>query len=248
MLGTLRHIGFLGKSEMNDRASFTRRDGTAGRVERQADILSEGGLPTDPAIPLVLQVSRWDHLKDMAGVMQGFASSVPGRVEAHLALVGPSMADVTDDPEGTEVFAECVAKWKALSLDLRQRITLVTLPMEDVDENAAMVNALQRHATVIVQKSLEEGFGLTVAEGMWKAKAVVASNVGGITEQVAPGTGILLTDPRDLSAFGDVLAELLSHPLEIAQIGSRARQHVLESFVGDKHLILFAQLIEWLAS
>jgi trehalose synthase len=248
VLGTLRHIGFLGKSEMNHHASFTRRDGTAGRVERQAEILSEGGLPTDPAIPLVLQVSRWDHLKDMAGVMQGFASSVPGRVEAHLALVGPSMADVTDDPEGTEVFAECVAKWKALSLDARQRITLVTLPMEDVDENAVMVNALQRHASVIVQKSLEEGFGLTVAEGMWKAKAVVASNVGGITEQVAPGTGILLTDPRDLSAFGDVLAELLSHPLEIAQIGSRARQHVLESFVGDKHLILFAQLIEWLAS
>jgi len=245
---TLRHIGFLEKSEGYPPPSFTRRDGTAGRVERQAAILSEGGLLVEPALPLVLQVSRWDRLKDMAGVMQGFASSVPGRVEAHLALVGPSVADVADDPEGIEVFAECVARWKALPLDARHRITLVTLPMEDVDENAAMVNAFQRHATVIVQKSLVEGFGLTVAEGMWKAKAVVASNVGGISEQVAPGTGILLEDATDLSAFGDVLAQLLSHPLEVAQLGSRARQHVLESFVGDKHLILFAQLIEWLAS
>ena len=68
--------------------------------------------------------------------------------------------------------------------------------MDDLDENAAMVNALQRSATVIVQKSLVEGFGLTVAEGMWKAKPVVASRVGGIIDQVVPGTGILLDDPR----------------------------------------------------
>jgi glycosyltransferase involved in cell wall biosynthesis len=67
--------------------------------------------------------------------------------------------------------------------------------MDDADENAAMVNALQRHATVIVQKSLAEGFGLTVAEGLWKAKAVVASAVGGVVDRVVPGTGVLLDDP-----------------------------------------------------
>ena len=105
------------------------------------------------------------------------------------ALVGPAVVGVTDDPEGAEVYAECLAAWKELPAYARRRVTLVTLPMADVDENAAMVNAIQRHATVIVQKSLEEGFGLTVAEGMWKAKAVVASSVGGITEQVVPGDG-----------------------------------------------------------
>jgi trehalose synthase len=110
------------------------------------------------------------------------------------------------------------------------------------------VNALQRHATVIVQKSLVEGFGLTVAEGMWKAKAVVASSVGGIAEQVAFGTGILLADPTDLPMFGDTLAELLTRPDQIAQLGARARQHVLETYMGDKHLLRYAQLIEWLVS
>jgi trehalose synthase len=106
-----------------------------------------------------------------------------------------------------------------------------------------MVNAIQRHATVIVQKSLVEGFGLTVAEGMWKAKAVVASSIGGITAQVVPGTGILLEDPSDLTFFGATLVELLARPGEISALGARARQHVLESYVGDQHLILFAQLI-----
>jgi trehalose synthase len=187
-------------------------------------------------------------LKDMAGVMRGFASGVPGRVDAHLALVGPSTADVTDDPEGAEVFAECVALWETLPAGARQRVKLVTLSMDDIDENAAMVNALQRHATVVVQKSLEEGFGLTVAEAMWKAKAVLASNVGGIAEQIAPGTGLLLEDPTDLSVFGATLADLLRRPDEIAVLGARARQHVLEGFVGDKHLMRYADLVGWLVS
>ena len=108
-------------------------------------------------------------------------------------------------------------------------MSLVSLPMDDVDENAAMVNALQRHATVVVQKSLREGFGLTVAEGMWKRRAVVASRVGGIIDQVSPGTGVLLDDPADLDAFGAVLVDLLGRPDEIAALGDRARRHVLDN-------------------
>ena len=138
----------------------------------------------------------------MQGVMDGFASGVVGTVDAQLALVGPSVEGVTDDPEGAEVLDECIAAWKALPSEARRRIRLVTLPMDDVEENAVMVNAIQRQATVIVQKSIVEGFGLTVAEGMWKAKPVVASAVGGILDQIAPGTGILLDDPKDLDAFG----------------------------------------------
>jgi trehalose synthase len=243
LLATLQHIGLLSGGEKDRRGTFTRHDGTTGRVERRASVLCAEDSPLGPRDQLVIQVSRWDKLKDMTGVLNGFAASVVGRVDAHLALVGPATAGVTDDPEGAEVLAECEATWRALPVAARRRTRIVVLPMEDIDENAAMVNALQRQAAVIVQKSLAEGFGLTVAEGMWKAKPVVASRVGGIVEQIAPGTGILLDDPTDLAGFGDALAALLQRPDEIMTIGARAREHVLEGFVGDKHLIRYAELI-----
>jgi trehalose synthase len=243
---TLGRIGLLRTGGSEAPGAFTRRDGTAGLVERRASIVCVE--PSEPDVALVLQVSRWDRLKDMAGVMAGYAEFVAAEANAHLALVGPSVAEISDDPEGAQVFAECVTAWQSLPPSTRRHISLITLPMEDIDENAAMVNALQRHATVIVQKSLEEGFGLTVAEGMWKARAVVASRVGGIAEQIAPGTGVLLDDPSDLSAFGEMLAELLARPDQIAELGARARQHVLDGYVGDKHLLRYAQLVQWLAS
>jgi len=173
-------------------------------------------------------------------------SVVAGRVDAHLALVGPSPSEVADDPEESAVFAETVSAWDALPVEAPRRVRLVTLPMEDIDENASMVNAIQRHATVVVQKSLAEGFGLTVVEAMWKSRAVVASRIGGIAKQIAPGTGILLDDPTDLSVFGNTLLDLLRDPEEIATLGSRARRHVLEAFVGDEHLVSFAHLLAWL--
>src|SRR5205085_1282035 len=81
----------------------------------------------------------------------------------------------------------------------RRRVHLASLPMGDVEENAAIVNALQRHADVVVQKSLAEGFGLTVAEAMWKQRPVVASQIGGIQDQIVDGeSGMLIADPRDL--------------------------------------------------
>ena len=89
-----------------------------------------------------------------------------------------------------------------------------------------MVNAIQRHATVVVQKSLQEGFGLTVAEAMWKSRPVVASAVGGISDQVTPGTGILLSDPSDLDTFGATLADLVMKPDEMAAMGRRARGRI----------------------
>jgi len=244
---SLRRIGLLRDDGAGLPGPFLRNDGTPGSIGRRASIIGTGP-PLGPDDRLVVQVSRWDRLKDMRGVLEGFASDVAGRTDAHLALVGPQMAAVTDDPEGVEVFAECVAAWEALPDRARQRIRLVSLPMDDVDENAAMVNAVQRHATIIVQKSLREGFGLTVAEGMWKGRAVVASRVGGITDQIEPGTGILLGDPSDLAAFGRALAGLLADPGEIADLGTRARRHVLGNFVGDRHLVRYAELIEWLVS
>jgi trehalose synthase len=223
-------------------AEFTRRDGKKGRVVHAATVVSAGPLP-DPSVPLVVQVSRWDRLKDMRGVLDGFASRVVKACDAHLALVGPSVVGVTDDPEGAEVLAECTAAWEDLPAEARARIHLVTLPMDDVDENAAMVNALQRHASVVVQKSLAEGFGLTVAEGMWKGNPVVASAVGGIVDQVVPGTGVLLDDPTDLDAFGDAVVGLLADPDELRRMGERARAHVLDEFAGDRHLLRYAELM-----
>jgi len=240
----LQILGAMGVLDTTSTGSavFTRRDGAAGHVTRRATMVAEG--PLDPGAPLVVQVSRWDRLKDMAGVMAGFAARVPIRSDVQLALVGPAVEHVSDDPEGREVLDECIEAWSLLPSEQRRRIRLVVLPMDDQDENAAMVNALQRHATVIVQKSLAEGFGLTVAEGMWKAKAVVASAVGGIIEQVAPGTGVLLDDPSNLDGFGDALVALLDQPDEVARLGGNARRHVLESFVGDKHLMQYGALME----
>jgi trehalose synthase len=241
----LTRIGVL-ESGADVPATFTRRDGTRGQVASTASVVSDG-TPLDPSVPLVVQVSRWDRLKDMPGVMHGFAAGISEGVHADLALVGPAVEGVTDDPEGAEVFAECQAVWEQFPTAIRRRIRLITLPMEDVDENAVMVNAIQSQATVIVQKSLAEGFGLTVAEGMWKAKAVVASAVGGIVDQITPGTGVLLEDPADLDAFGQTLVDLFNRPDQIEDLGQAARLHVHQNFIGDLHLLRYAALIERVA-
>ena len=109
-------------------------------------------------------------------------------------LVGPDVTAVADDPEGAEVLAETEAAWRELPPADRRRVHLALLPMVDADENAVMVNALQRRADVVVQKSLAEGFGLTVAEAMWKGRPVVASAVGGIQDQIEDGTTGYLVD------------------------------------------------------
>jgi len=238
--GILERIGVLEGAAPDRAASFVRSDGTAGVVSRPAQIT--GDSRPGPVDPLVIQVSRWDQLKDMAGVMNGFAHYVAPGGDGYLLLVGPAVAGVADDPEGAAVFGECLLQWRELPPKARSRVLLVTLPLDDPDENAAMVNALQRHATVIVQKSLAEGFGLTVAEGMWKARPVVGSAVGGIIDQIADGTGILLPDARDLKAFGVAVRELLDDPEEARRIGQRAQDYIGEHYVGDLHLLRYAEM------
>ena len=193
---------------------------------------------------LVVQVSRWDHLKDMVGVLEGFAGEVAGQKGVRLALIGPEVSAVTDDPEGARVLHECVTLWESLPQKLRSTIRIIELPMNDSELNALMVNAIQRHATVVVQKSLEEGFGLTVAEAMWKSRPVVASAVGGIVDQVAPGTGVLLSDPSDLDTFGRTLTHLLERPEEMAAMGRRARRRIRSHFLSDRLLIDCMRLLE----
>jgi trehalose synthase len=184
----------------------------------------------------------------MLGVMTGFARHVAPGGSGYLLLAGPAVTGVADDPEGAAVFGECLLRWRDLPAAARDRILLVTLPLDDVDENAAMVNALQRHATVIAQKSLAEGFGLTVAEGMWKARPVVGSAVGGIIDQIAPGTGILLPDPRDGAAFGAAVRGILDDPGRASQMGRAAQDYIRERYLGDQHLLRFQRLFSALIS
>jgi trehalose synthase len=236
----LVHMGLLPSSTPHTVCQYTRRDGSPGELNQPAFIVAEA-LP-EPGDPVVVQLSRWDRLKDMIGVMRGFAEHVAPKSPGWLILAGPSVEGVTDDPEGAIVYSEILAQWQSLPPTQRSRVILATFPVNDVDDNAAMVNALQRHASVIVQKSLAEGFGLTVAEGMWKGRPVVGSAVGGIQDQVADGTGLLLADPTDLPAFGRAVRTLLDDPELATRLGAAGREYVRTHYVGDLHLLRYADL------
>jgi trehalose synthase len=222
--------------------TFERPDGTPGRVESRARIVEDR--PLKPDTPVVLQVSRWDALKDPLGVIRGFAQHVPADTTAHLVYAAPDVESVADDPEGTRTLREAVALRGSLPEEVRSRVHLASLPMEDLDENAIMVNALQRHAAVVVQKSLAEGFGLTVAEAMWKARPVIASRVGGIRDQIIDGqTGVLLDDPHDLAAFGAAITALLDDAPRAERIGREARERVRGRFLNARTLLDYLAVI-----
>ena len=241
-LAIMRAAGILA-DDVDAYPTFTRSDGSPGRVERRAEMLEESPIGSD--VPVVMQVSRWDQLKDPLGVLGAFTGHVAKRDEAHLMLVGPSTAAVADDPEGAQVLDAVREAWHELPGTARRRVHLCSLPMEDVEENAAMVNALQRHASVVVQKSLAEGFGLTVAEAMWKERPVVASRIGGIRDQIADGrSGLLLPDPRDLEQAGAAISGLLADRERARQIGIAAQQRVHEQFLGPHHLGRYFEVIQ----
>jgi trehalose synthase len=206
-------------------------------------MFQDRGLDAD--VPVVLQVSRWDALKDPVGVIQGFAEHVPASTGAHLVYAGPAVSAVSDDPEGALVLSESQAARASLPEEPRSRVHLAALPMDDPEENAIMVNALQRHATVIVQKSLAEGFGLTVAEAMWKARPVVASRIGGIQDQIVEGvSGVRLDDPADLEAYGRAVTDLLLDPPRAAEMGKQARERVRDEFISTRSLHDYLDVIE----
>ena len=233
-------------------------DGVGARVLAAADITQDGAGETsvivdareirvrhrpeafemsrlDPEVPAIVQVSRWDRLKDPDGVLTGFLMGPALTSDAHLVLAGPQAAGVSDDPEGEAVFGALTRWWEDLPAGPRGRVHLLGLPMHDPVENALIVNALQRHASVIVQKSLAEGFGLTVTEGMWKERVVVAGRVGGIQDQIVDGDTGLLVDPRDLEAFAAALGRALDGE-QVAGMGGRAKERVRAAYLPPHHL------------
>ena len=237
----LTHVGIIAGRPGD--TTFGRSDGSVGRVERYCDVFRTGG-PAAPDAPMVVQVSRWDVMKDMEGVMAAFADHVDSGRSAELVLAGPVVSAVADDPEGGQVLQDCWNAWRRLPHAVRHRVQLVCLPMQDLEENAAIVNALQRHATIVAQKSIAEGFGLTVAEAMLKGTPVVASAVGGIVDQVIDGeTGLLVENPSDLAEFGAAVCRILDDPDFCRRLGEGAKDRAVEVHLGDTHLQKWLEVV-----
>src|SRR5690348_7889100 len=224
---------------------FTSKNRDLGEEEMRS-VLAQARViePVPGSARLVLQVSRWDRLKDPVGVLRMFGDHVAQFADGWLVLAGPQVTSVDDDPEQPEVLAEVQAAMETLDRNIRDRIVIAQIPMRDLEANALIVNALQRRADIVVQKSVAEGFGLTVAEAMWKSRAVVASRVGGIEDQIEDGkSGLLIDDPTDLQAFGSAVVSLLADPQRAAELGRGARERVSREFLAPRHLVQQAELV-----
>ncbi len=181
-------------------------------------VLKKYGITKDK--PIIAQISRFDRLKDPLGVIAAY-KQVKKYNDCQLILAG---GGAKDDPEGIKVFEEVKEKAKE-----DKDIHALLLPQNDLE-----VNALQRAATIIIQKSLKEGFGLTVTEALWKAKPVVASAVGGIPLQIKHKYSGLLCHSVDGAAFA--LKQLLNSPDYAKKLGDNGREHVRNNFLLTRHL------------
>jgi trehalose synthase len=191
-------------------------------------VLNKYGI--DPQKPIITQISRFDRLKDPLGVIEAYLQ-VKRHIDCQLVLAGGT---ANDDPESVKVFEQVKEKAQQDG-----DIHILLLPQNDLE-----VNALQRASTVIVQKSIREGFGLTVAEALWKAKPVVASAVGGIPLQITHKYSGLLVHSVEGAAFA--VKQLLNAPEYAKKLGQNGREHIRNNFLLTRHirdyLLLFLSL------
>ncbi|MFC1485490.1 glycosyltransferase [Candidatus Latescibacterota bacterium] len=191
--------------------------------------LKKQNIPTDK--PLVTQISRFDKWKDPVGVVEVFRK-IREEFDCRLVLCG-NMA--TDDPEGLEIYEKIK---RMVNKEIQKReVILVTA------ENSILVNALQRASAVIFQKSLREGFGLTVTEALWKEKPVIASNVGGIPLQIEDGVNGFLCEPTDNDAFARRAIDILKHPDLGHEMGKKGKKTVLDKFLITRSLSDYLDLL-----
>lgn len=188
---------------------FSLKNGELSQTDIK-DRLQHYGIPDD--LPIVAQISRFDRWKDPEGVIEAFKQA-RREVPATLVLLG-NLA--SDDPEGQEVF-------ESLLGCREERILILTAT------DSALVNALQRHAAVILQKSLREGFGLTATEAMWKGAAVVAGDCGGLRHQIEDGADGFLVSSVDAAA--QRMVQLLKDPALRKKVGHKARETVRRRFL-----------------
>jgi trehalose synthase len=181
--------------------------------------------------PIMTQISRFDYLKDPLGVIKVF-KKVRSHIDCRLVLCG-SMA--IDDPEGIKVYQN-IGESAQKMIDKKDIIILNV-------ENDILVNVLQRISNVIIQKSIREGFGLTVSEALWKETPVVASNVGGIPLQITDGKDGYLVDPLDYDGFAEKIIYLLENPLEAERIGKKGKETVKEKFLITRLLADYIDLL-----
>jgi trehalose synthase len=167
-------------------------------------------IPTD--LPIITQISRFDKWKDPRGVIDAF-NLAQKQIDARLVLLGNV---ATDDPEGEQVYQDLL-KYQSEHIIILSR------------EDTALVNALQRYAAVVVQKSIREGFGLTVTEAMWKGAAVIGGNVGGIRVQIEDGETGYLVDSIEEAA--ERMVELVLDPEKRKSLGEAAREVVRERYL-----------------
>ncbi|OPZ74509.1 MAG: Trehalose synthase [Verrucomicrobia bacterium ADurb.Bin474] len=184
--------------------------------------LKKYAVPTDK--PILTQISRFDKWKDPANVIEMF-KLVKARIDCRLVLCG-SMA--ADDPEGIQIYQKILQR--ANNHVAKRDVILLTV------EDNILVNALQRISSVVIQKSIREGFGLTVTEALWKEKPVVASNVGGIPLQMADGETGYLIDPTDIKTGAARVISILENPAEAKRLGTNGREMVLKKFLITRHL------------
>ena len=205
--------------------------------------------------PIIAQISRWDRLKGWEYLLEGFLklkrtyrpnggrmSPCHRRMNAvQLLLVGPDPVAVQDDPEGMGVLQDLCSTYRKLSTEEKQSIVLLTLPMASREQNHLMVNAIQRCASVVVQNSLQEGFGLTATEAMWKKAPVLGTSACGLRQQIRPGIdGRLTSNPKDADEISKNLDEMFSRPVNLKRWGLSAQRHVYDRF------LVFSQVGKWL--
>jgi len=222
-------------------------DGSFGTAHAQGDL----GLLFRPVIT---QISRWDKLKGWLPLLQGFVklkqeARFRGHSDRHdrrleilrLVLAGPDPAFVADDPEGKATLEELIAAYQDLPAEVQTDVALLLLPMNSRKENALIVNALQRCSTVVAQNSLQEGFGLTVSEAMWKGIPVMGSQAAGIRQQLRDNIeGRLTPDAKDPDAVAQTLHEMLIDADARSRWGFSAQRRAID------HFLVFAQINKYL--
>ena len=216
--------------------------------------------------PIVTQISRWDRLKGWPFLIRGFCH-LKENMESHvqrarsdknprklpevlyrryleqvrLVLGGPDPAYIQDDPEGVEVFEELKEFYKKLPFNLQKDIAILELPMESSGENAIMVNALQRCSNIVAQNSLQEGFGLTATEAMFKRIPVMGTHACGLRQQIQDNVhGKLVKDPTNAEEISYTLNEMLRNPYMCDVFGNNAEKNVVDRF------LVFTQATNWL--
>ncbi len=244
--GVVDHVKEMVYPFYNGKVLRIQPDGSAGNAI----------MPYDLEIlyrPVITQVSRWDHLKGFIPLIQAFvklkihASSLKKDDYAakwintsRLILAGPDLGSVSDDPEGLEVLNTIIREYIELPEEIQRDIAILLLPMNSAKENALIVNSLQRSSNIIVQNSIQEGFGLTATEAMWKSIPIVVSSATGLMQQVTDGVeGRVNPDASDPEKLKDILFEIIQNPDLRDEMGRNGKHRVVRQFNVLQQLILW---------